>query len=162
MCRQTQSPRKTLVADAREAAAVCAGWNSRLAARRITQFLDQRMGSSGLSIAQFGLMAQVAAAKDDTLGALAERTGLDQSTLSRNLRSLEKAGLVEITVVESDLRRRAVWLTEQGARRLEAAIPIWRQAHASLSAAFDHRLAQQLAEAAQRLNVGDKMRPVNA
>jgi DNA-binding MarR family transcriptional regulator len=160
MPKRTQSPKKTLVADAQEAAALCAGWNSRLAARRITQFLDQRMEASGLSIAQFGLMAQVAAAKDDTLGALAERTGLDQSTLSRNLRSLEKAGLVEITIVESDLRRRAVWLTEQGARRLEAAIPVWRQAHASLSAAFDHRLAQRLADAAQGLNGGDGVRPV--
>jgi DNA-binding MarR family transcriptional regulator len=160
MPKRTQSPRKTLVADAREAVAVCAGWNSRLAARRITQFLDHRMKASGLSIAQFGLMAQVAAAKDDTLGALAERTGLDQSTLSRNLRSLEKAGLVEITVVESDQRRRAVWLTEQGARRLEAAIPIWRRAHASLTEALDHRLAQRLAEAAQRLSEGNGVRLV--
>jgi DNA-binding MarR family transcriptional regulator len=155
MPKRTQSPKKTLVADAREAAAVCAGWNSRLAARRITQFLDQRMEASGLSIAQFGLMAQVAAAKDDTLGALAERTGLDQSTLSRNLRGLEKAGLVEITIVESDLRRRAVWLTEQGARCLEAAIPVWRQAHAALVGVLDYRLAQRLAEAAQKLDGGD-------
>jgi DNA-binding MarR family transcriptional regulator len=159
MPKRTQSPGRTLVADAREAAAVCAGWNSRLAARRITQFLDQRMEASGLSIAQFGLMAQVAAANDDTLGALAERTGLDQSTLSRNLRGLEKAGLVEITVVENDLRRRAVWLTERGARRLETAIPIWRQAHASLTAALDPRLAQRLADAAQRLSAEGEDRP---
>ena len=56
------------------------------------------MQGSGLSITQFGLMAQIAAAPDDTLGALAERTGLDQSTLSRNLRALETAGLVEIAI----------------------------------------------------------------
>ena len=83
---------------------------------------------------QFGLMAHIAAAGDDTIGALAERVGLDQSTLSRNLRGLEQAGLVEITLVETDLRRRAVWLTENGARRLEAAIPAWRRAHEALAA----------------------------
>jgi len=38
------------------------------------------MTSNGLSVAQFGLMAHVAAAPDNTLGALAARTGLDQST----------------------------------------------------------------------------------
>ena len=90
------------------------------------------MAGCGLSVAQLGLMAQIAAADDDTLGALARRTGLEQSTLSRNLRTLETEGLIEIAVVERDLRRRAVWLTETGARRLEAAIPVWRKAHAKL------------------------------
>ncbi len=123
MAKQPQLPKKTLVRDAQAAVAACAGWASRLAARRITNFLDEHMQGSGLSLTQFGLMAQIAAAPDDTLGALAERTGLDQSTLSRNLRGLEAAGLVEIAVNGEDQRRRAVWLTEKGARSLETAHP---------------------------------------
>ena len=107
-----RQPRKTLLADARAVVETCAGWNVRLAARRITQFLEREVAESGLGVAQLGLMAQIAAAADDTLGALAARTGLDQSTLSRNLRTLEAEGLVEIAAVETDLRRRAVWLTE--------------------------------------------------
>ncbi|HUC66456.1 MAG TPA: MarR family winged helix-turn-helix transcriptional regulator [Stellaceae bacterium] len=152
MARKTQSPGKTLIADARAAVAACAGWNSRLAARRITNFLDKRMAASGLSIAQFGLMAQVAAAADDRLGALAERTGLDQSTLSRNLRGLEAAGLVEIAIAEKDQRRRAVWLTEAGARRLAGAIPLWRAAHAELTERLDPRLARRLGQASEALD----------
>jgi DNA-binding MarR family transcriptional regulator len=109
------------------------------------------MQASGLSLAQFFLMAQVAAAPDDTLGALAERTGLDQSTLSRNLRGLEAAGYVEIAIAEDDQRRRAVWLTEEGARRLEAAIPVWRGAHAALAERFDPGLALRLAAASEQL-----------
>lgn len=109
------------------------------------------MQGSGLSLAQFGLMAQIAAAPDDTLGALAERTGLDQSTLSRNLRGLEAAGLVEIAIAEEDQRRRAVWLTEEGARRLQAALPVWRDAHAALAERLDPRLALRLAEASEQL-----------
>jgi len=146
-----QPLRKTLVKDAQAAVAACAGWHSRLAARRITQFLDQRMAGSGLTITQFGLMAQVAAASDDTLSALAERAGIDQSTLSRNLRGLEAAGLVEIAVTDKDLRRRAVWLTERGARCLEDAIPVWRKAHAELARRLDPQLARRLGEAAQAL-----------
>ena len=147
-----KQPPKTLRTDARAVVETCAGWNARLAARRITQFLEREMAASGsLGVAQLGLMAQIAAASDDTLGALAERTGLDQSTLSRNLRTLEAEGLVEIAAVETDLRRRAVWLTETGARRLEAAIPIWRKAHAKLARRLSPKLARQLADEAEAL-----------
>jgi DNA-binding MarR family transcriptional regulator len=144
-------PAKTLAQDAGAAIAACAGWSSRLAARRITNFLEERIQDSGLRLAQFGLMAQIAAAPDDTLGALAERTGLDPSTLSRNLRGLEAAGFVEIAVAEDDLRRRAVWLTEEGTRRLEAAIPIWREAHEALAERLDPELARRLGAASERL-----------
>ena len=144
-------PSKSLRVDASDAIAACAGWNSRLAGRRITQFLERRIAGSGLSLAQFGLMAQIAAASDDTLGALAERSGLDQSSLSRNLHVLERDGLVEIAIVESDQRKRAAWLTESGARRLEAAIPAWRSAHAALAARLEPELARRLAIASEAL-----------
>ena len=143
--------RKTLRTDARALVEACAGCNLRLAARRVTQFLDRETAESGLGVAQLGLMAQIAAADDDTLGALARRTGLDQSTLSRNLRTLEAEGLVEIATVEKDLRRRAVWLTETGARRLEAAIPAWRRANARLEKHLSPGLARRLAEQARAL-----------
>src|SRR5262245_44930226 len=146
----TTQPRKSLRADARHLVESCAGWNSRLAARHITQFLEREMAGSGLSVAQLGLMAQIAAADDDTLGALAKRTGLEQSTLSRNLRTLEGEGLIEIALVESDVRRRAVWLTETGARRLEAAMPLWRKAHAKLARRLSVNVPR-LAEEAQAL-----------
>jgi DNA-binding MarR family transcriptional regulator len=142
---------KTLRSDALQAIEACAGWNSRLASRRITQFLEKRMVASGLTIAQFGLMAQIAAAADDTLGSLAERLGFDQSSLSRNLHALAREGLVEIAVVEYDLRRRAVWLTENGARRLEAAMPVWRSAHEALAKMLKPKLARQLAIASEAL-----------
>ena len=148
---KTVQPPKTLQSDARAAIEACAGWNSRLASRRITQFLEMRMTISGLTIAQFGLIAQIAAASDDTLGALAERSGLDQSSLSRNLHALERDGLVEIAIVERDQRKRAVWLTENGARRLEAAMPVWRSAHEALAEVLNPKLARQLAMASQAL-----------
>ena len=146
-----RQPRKTLRSDAGALVASCAGWNSRLAARRITQVLDRELAASGLTVAQLGLMAEIAVIEDDTLGALARRTGLEQSTLSRNLRTLEGAGLIEIAVVENDQRRRAVWLTETGALRLEAAIPRWRRAHAKLAKLLSPDLAHRLADEAEAL-----------
>lgn len=146
-----RQPRKTLRTDARIAVESCAGWNSRLAARRITQFLDRELAELGIGVAQLGLMAQIAVSADDTLGVLAQRSGLDQSTLSRNLRTLESDGLVEIAVVETDLRRRMVWLTETGLRRLQAALPAWRAAQAKLAKQLSPDLARRLAAATEAL-----------
>jgi DNA-binding MarR family transcriptional regulator len=151
MPRPKQPLRKTLVADARAAVDACAGWNARLAARRITAFLNRRMQDSGLSLAQFGLIAQIAAARDDALSELAERTGLDQSTLSRNLQVLEGAGLIEIAAGEKDARRRAVWLTEKGALSLEAGLVDWKRAHGELAERLDPEVARRLALAAEAL-----------
>ncbi len=151
MASTARQSRKTLRSDAQAITETCAGWNSRLAARVISQYLDERLAKTGLSVARLGLMAQIAAASDDTLGGLAARSGVEQSTLSRNLRMLEKEGLVEIATVEADQRRRAVWLTEAGARKLEAAIPVWRKAHAKLSKRMPPELARGLAEAAAAL-----------
>lgn len=112
------------------------------------------MRGASLSLAQFGLLAHIATAHDDTISGLAERVGLDQSTLSRNLRGLEDAGLVEIVTAEKDLRRRAVWLTETGARQLEAALVEWRNAHSQLSKLIDSALARQLAAETDALMAG--------
>jgi len=71
------------------------------------------------------------------------------------LRSLEQEGLVEIAMVETDLRRRAVWLTENGARRLEAALPVWRRAHAALAKLMEPELAERLANASEALAAGE-------
>jgi len=155
MARRKKPSEKTLVTDAREIVDRCAGLQVRLAARRITRFMDDRLAPTGLSLAKVGLMAHVAAARDDTTGALAERTGLDQSTLSRNLRGLEKDGLVEIAIVEKDLRRRAVWLTETGARRLEAALPVWRNAQAALTGRLKPKRVKALSAIADALATED-------
>jgi DNA-binding MarR family transcriptional regulator len=140
----------TLRTDAAALLRACPGGNGRLAARRITRALDRALAGTGMSAAQIGLMAQIATAADDTLGGLARRAGLDPSTLSRNLRTLDAAGLVEIATVEADLRRRAVWLTETGVRRLEAALPAWRAAQAALAPALA-ALARDLAAASEAL-----------
>jgi DNA-binding MarR family transcriptional regulator len=147
-----KNPRRTrLRDDAIDLVEHCAGWNSRIAARRITVFLEREIASSGLSVSQLGLMAAIAAASDDTLSALAVKTGLDQSTLSRNLRTLEAEGLIEIATVETDLRRRMVWLTETGARRLAAAIPIWRAAQSKLSEMLSLETVRNIARDTERL-----------
>ncbi len=147
----SKQPKKTLRIDAARLIEICPAANSRLVARRITQFFEREMVETGLSVAKLGLMAQIAAASDDTLGALAARMGLEQSTLSRNLQTLESEGLVEIANVEGDLRRRVVWLTDTGAQRLEAAVPLWRKAVEKLDKLLSPGLVRRLAQETEAL-----------
>lgn len=141
-------PHRRLRSDATLVLRDCTAWHARLAARRLSAYLDSRLAPAGLSATQFGLMALLAAASDDTLGALSRRAGLDQSTLSRNMDVLARLGWVEITRAGRDRRKRAAWLTEAGAIRLAEAMPLWRAAQDELSRLLDVSLAQQLGEAA--------------
>lgn len=154
MAPRTQAPSAARPALPRESLAPlrhCACFNARLAARLLTTFYDARLAPAGLSIAQFGLMAQIAAAEDDTLGAIAERAGLDPSTLSRNVQALVREGLVEIVATEKDHRKRSAWLTEAGARRLAAALPVWNAAQKEAENVVDVRALRTLAKAARTL-----------
>ena len=54
--------------------------------------------------------------------------------------------------MEGDLRRRMAWLTDAGARRLEAAIPVWRKAQAKLATLVSPDLARRLAQEAEALS----------
>ncbi|MBP0619308.1 MarR family winged helix-turn-helix transcriptional regulator [Cupriavidus consociatus] len=123
---------RTLRADADAALDVDLGWWSRLLARRVTAALDEALAPSGLTSTQFGLMCLIASATDDTLGALAQRAGLNQSTMSRNVDQLVGTGMVEVVMTEADRRRRAVWLTETGALSLQQALALWQPAHRAL------------------------------
>lgn len=143
MSGRKQAARR-LVTDARHVVGTCPGLAVRALSRRITRVFERRMTSSGLGFPQFALLLHVAAAAEDTVGALADRLDLDPSTLSRNLRSLERAGLVEIAMVEQDQRRRAVWLTERGARRLETAIDAWGDANDRLTQTLGRTRIRQL------------------
>lgn len=129
----------------------CAGLNSRALARRLTRIVDEALKENGVGLAQIGLMALIATHADDRMAALAARAGLDPSTLSRNLRGLEREGLIEIATVEKDLRRRAVWLTESGVRRLQAALPGWRQAQARIADLLQAEFLQEIAKASEKL-----------
>jgi DNA-binding MarR family transcriptional regulator len=140
-------PPRDLAARARAAASVCIGRSTRIMMRRIVQRFDEALAPHEMTFPQFGMLLAIAGAKDDTLAAIAAGMEIDASTLTRNLQGLEKLGLVEIAAVESDMRKRAVWLTETGARRLAAALPAWEATQSDIAARLGPRLTADLAKA---------------
>lgn len=94
------------------------------AANRLTKLYDEAMAPSGISVTQFSQLHSIRTLGAPTLRALAEATGLDRSTLGRNVRVLEKQGLVTITAGD-DARTRTLRLTDEGERVYAAATPLW-------------------------------------
>ena len=152
MTKKSQAPEKTLVAEVRAAIEACAGWNSRLAARRITQFLDKRMAPSGLSIAQFGLMAQIAAARDDTLGALALQ---DPDSINRRSRAICAAWSGTVSSRSPSWKGTCAGVPFGSPKKARQSsnlpLPVYRRAHAALAELVDLELARRLAHETQAL-----------
>ncbi|MDD7970817.1 MarR family winged helix-turn-helix transcriptional regulator [Roseinatronobacter alkalisoli] len=131
---------------ARTMSAECLFFRVRRAARAITHAYDDALRPTGLQATQVTLMNAVALGPDGAqpMGKLAEILALDISTLTRNLRALENAGLVQVGRSDTDRRVRVIQLTEAGKARLVAALPYWTQAHGDIVAALGAETAAAL------------------
>jgi DNA-binding MarR family transcriptional regulator len=107
----------------------CINANLRKTARAITQLYDEFLQPTGLLGTQFRLLGAVASYGPIALAPLADELTLDPTTLARNLKPLERDGLVEISVGE-DRRTRMIKITEKGQSLLLEALPLWEEAQA--------------------------------
>ena len=114
----------------RDVAQHCLAFNLRKATRLVTQAYDAALKPSGLRITQFSVLVAINLAQPVSMHSLAERLGMERTTLTRNLGSLEDAGLARSEPGE-DRRSRIVSLTEEGAAALRRALPWWEKAQAS-------------------------------
>ncbi len=140
-------------ARATQAGAVCTCFNLRKAARAVTQLYDERLREVGLRATQFTLLMALRSLGEMTLTGLAERAVMDRTTLTRNLRLLEKRGLTRVRPGE-DRRERLVSLTAKGEKALAEAFPLWEEAQAEMVDGLgEERLAQFLADLAEVVDV---------
>ncbi len=116
----------------------------RKAARHVTSFYDARLAPSGLTTPQFSVLARLRARGPSTINELAEDLVMDRTTLGRNLRPLERDGLLAIATDPADRRRRALTLTEEGETRLAAARPLWVAAQRDFADRFGAEAAVAL------------------
>ncbi len=94
---------------------------------------DRHLEPVGLNIGQFGLLAQILGLTQTmppgaSLGTVAERFGMDPTTLNRSIKPLVATGWVEIKTDPADRRARIVSATPKGAAKIAEAIPLWRAA----------------------------------
>lgn len=131
-------------------AADCLAFRVRRVSRVLTRLYDEALRPLGIQATQLTLLNAVTLCDEASNGEgaamsrLADILAMDLTTLSRNLRPLEKSRLVTISPLPSDRRVRVARVTSSGRRLIENALPLWRHAHARVVEALGEQEAAEL------------------
>jgi DNA-binding MarR family transcriptional regulator len=121
---------------------------SRKAARAITRAYEAKLRPLGIRATQFSLLTLILGHGKIGIGALAEVSATERSTLSRNLALLEVSGLIAIEPGD-DARERTIRVTRKGTNLVEKALPVWREAQAAVAALIGSEGAAALRQIAR-------------
>jgi len=99
------------------------------AARTLARRFDAALAPFGISHGQYSLMMSLNRPDAPRLGEAAAFLAMDRTTLTANLKPLERRGLVEIRPDPDDGRSRRLHLTRAGRSLLKKAVPVWRATH---------------------------------
>ena len=131
----------------------CAVFNLRRAARAVTSCYESDLREVGLKATQFSLLVAAFLNGPVAITVLAERMVMDRTTLTRNLKPLQKRGLLQV-VPGSDRRTREVVLTPDGKHLLDQAVPLWQRSQTRLVGALgEQRFEALLGELAATVEV---------
>ena len=109
----------------------CNCMNIRRASRAVTLFYDEIVKSSGLTVAQLGLLKQLELTESTTICELAKTMRIDRTTLNRNMKPMLEVGLIAISHGK-DSRTKQVMLTKKGKDAVVCGIVLWEKAQALL------------------------------
>nr|WP_314069985.1 MarR family winged helix-turn-helix transcriptional regulator [uncultured Roseococcus sp.] len=107
-------------------------------ARALARRFDEALRPLGLTSGQFSLLMSLNRPSPPTIGSVAALLAMDRTTLTANLKPLERRGLVDAAVDPSDRRSRRLSLTPAGQALLQSAVPIWTREHAAVDALLPH------------------------
>jgi DNA-binding MarR family transcriptional regulator len=100
------------------------------AARALARRFDEALRPVALTQGQFSLMMSLNRPEAPSIGSVSNLLAVDRTTLTANLKPLQRRGLVTVTVDKEDRRGRRLSLTAKGKALLASATPIWVQTHA--------------------------------
>src|SRR6185437_5051200 len=110
----------------------CLCLHAQRAARAIARSFDMALKPAGITIGQFSLLMSLNRPKPPNLSSVASLLAMDRTTLTANLKPLERRRLVEMAADSTDARARLLRLTSAGRKVLTKAVPIWRHLHAEI------------------------------
>jgi DNA-binding MarR family transcriptional regulator len=96
-------------------------------ATKLSSLYDGLLSPEGLTITQYSLLEDIERAGQLSHAVLAEKVGMDRTTLTRNLRPLTRARWVTAGIGK-DRRQRLLQLTAAGRRKLLRSFPLWEEA----------------------------------
>ena len=115
----------------------------RQVSRHVTQLYDGCLAPFGLTVSQFSILSRLRRSGPRSINRLAREMLVDRTTLGRNLRPLEREGLLRLAQDETDKRSLALTLTPAGVKRVESAREGWKKAQRRFEQAYG---AERLAD----------------
>ena len=116
----------------------------RQAARYVTQLYDRHLAASGLRTSQYGILAKLKRHGPMAINELAAELVMDRTTLGRNIRPLERDGLITITPGRTDRRVKELRLTAAGDERFKETRQAWIEAQQSFETGFGPERSAEL------------------
>lgn len=108
----------------------CVCFNLRWVTRKVTQFFDAEMRWHGIRPTQGTILRALNAEENWSMAELSDWLGMDRTTLVRNLRPLQRDGLVQTTGGGRGSRVE-LSITTKGRKKIEEYLPAWRSAQSA-------------------------------
>jgi DNA-binding MarR family transcriptional regulator len=102
------------------------------AARAVARQFDEALRPLDLTNGQFSLLMSLNRPEPPTIGSVAALLAMDRTTLTANLKPLERRRLVEVRIDPADRRSRRLILTGSGRDLLAEALPLWQSRHRAI------------------------------
>lgn len=118
----------------------------RTATRRLGALYDEALAPFGINIGQFSLLRIISRRQPVSMTELGQIAELDRSTIGRNVRVLERMGLVKTGRGEDDQREAVVSLMPRGTKLLAEAKPHWDACQRDIEAKLGTDKLQALSE----------------
>ena len=110
----------------------CLCLHAQRAARALARRFDEALRGFGITSGQFSLLMSLNRPEPPTLGAVASLLAMDRTTLTANLKPLQRRELLTVNVDPEDRRGRRLALTPVGMALLARALPAWVETHARI------------------------------
>jgi DNA-binding MarR family transcriptional regulator len=114
----------------------CLCLRTQRASRAIGRRFDEALRPVGLNNWQFSLLMTLNRPSPLTVNGLAEELAMDRTTTTKNLKPLERRGLLEVRHDEEDARVRRIVLTDAGRALLTEAVQHWQAANDAVAASL--------------------------
>ncbi|MBS1166411.1 MAG: transcriptional regulator, MarR family [Proteobacteria bacterium] len=124
----------------------CLCLHAQRAARALARRFDIALKPAGITSGQFSLLMSLNRPHPPKVGSVAALLAMDRTTLTANLKPLERRGLVVTEADPTDKRARLLRLTPAGREVLTNAVPIWKAVHAEIETGLTdpHQLRAEL------------------
>lgn len=111
------------------------------AARSLSRRFDEAFRSFGITSGQFSLLNALNRPRPPSLGSVADLLAMDRTSLTANLKPMQRDGLVLVEADPSDRRIKRLVLTAAGQQVLAEAMPVWTSVHGEIERGLESRAA---------------------